>query len=88
MTSLAELKTLRDKARAMGHTVTLFYNDLGVMDQVYIVLKKDTRATRESSLYDPLGAAECLRQVTGLYTPEQNAAGKAIIDKILRERQR
>lgn len=72
MTSLAELKTLRDKARAMGHIVTLFYNDLGVMDQVYIVLKNDTRAQIGSGFYDPLGAAEFLRQVT--------------IDKILAER--
>lgn len=87
MTSLAELKTLRDKARAMGHIVTLFYNDLGVMDQVYILFGDSTLNTR-SGLYDPLSAAERLREVTGVYTPEQNAASKAIIDAILAERPR
>ena len=61
VTSLAELKTLRDKARAMGHTVTLFYTDDEVMDQVYILLKG---GQNRPTLYDPLGAAEFLRGVT------------------------
>jgi hypothetical protein len=67
MTHLAEIKTLRDRARALGHVVTLFYNEAGVMDQVYIVLKTmnyGTRVHRGSTLYDPLGAAELLRKVT------------------------
>jgi len=63
MTHLAEIKTLRDRARSLGHVVTLFYNEAGVMDQVYIVLNKDTRGKIGSTLYDPLSAAELLRKV-------------------------
>ena len=63
MTHLAEIKALRDRARSLGHVVTLFYNEAGVMDQVYIVLNKDTRGKIGSTLYDPLSAAELLRKV-------------------------
>jgi len=63
VTHLAEIKALRDRARSLGHVVTLFYNEAGVMDQVYIVLNKDTRGKIGSTLYDPLSAAELLRKV-------------------------
>jgi hypothetical protein len=63
MTHLTEIQGLRDKARALGHVVILFYNESGVMDQVWIVLKQETRARVGSGLYDPLSAAELLRKV-------------------------
>jgi len=54
MTSLSEIKALRDTARSRGRGVTLFYNEQGVMDQVYI---------QHLGLRDPLGAAEILRAI-------------------------
>jgi hypothetical protein len=64
-TDLAELKDLRDKGRATGLTVTLFYNESGAMDAVY--LEGPTRLGRLGRVYDPLSAAEKLRSLTRYY---------------------
>jgi len=59
-----ELATLRDKARSLGHVVTLFYNEAGVVDQAYVIIKrKKNIIAKQAMLLDPLSAAELLRKV-------------------------
>lgn len=55
MTDLREMRELQRKAKDRGIKVTLFFNEDGMFDQVYIVNK---------GLRDPLTAAEYLRRVT------------------------
>jgi len=64
VTHLAEIKALRDRARSLGHVVTLFYNEAGVVDQAYVIIKrKKNIIAKQAMLLDPLSAAELLRKV-------------------------
>lgn len=69
MISLEDIKVLQVKARALDYTVTLYFNEQGLMDAVYLA---DDGFGR---IYDPLSAAEKMRRLIQQAPMNTNADG-------------
>jgi len=57
MISLKQIQELQAKARALGYQVTLYYDEAGSMDGMYLAHNGFGR------IYDPLSGAEQLQQL-------------------------
>jgi hypothetical protein len=69
MTSLNDIKVLQAKARALDYTVTLYFNEEGLLDAVWLA------DDGYGGIYDPLSAAEKMRRLIQQAPMNTNADG-------------